>query len=203
MTAFLPAVLIAAVVTFVATNIDDLVLLTGWFSDRSYRARHIAVGQFLGIAVLVAESVLLGLAGLFVPIPMMGIPWRDTGRNRHFTPHPQSGGSKRLPRFGGEERPCGCRGDYRSRKRQHRYHVPILATQTTVGIFTTVAVFFLMTGVWLVLARRFVRHPAWGQVVQSCGHRIVPWVLILLGASVVYEAGTTGWLVQDPRSLHQ
>jgi cadmium resistance protein CadD (predicted permease) len=69
----LPAMLIAAVVTFVATNIDDLVLLTGWFSDRSYRARHIAVGQFLGIAVLVAVSVLLGLAGLFVPIPMMGI----------------------------------------------------------------------------------------------------------------------------------
>lgn len=31
MTALLPAMLIAAVVTFVATNIDDLVLLTGCF----------------------------------------------------------------------------------------------------------------------------------------------------------------------------
>jgi cadmium resistance protein CadD (predicted permease) len=70
MTALLPAMLITAVVTFVATNIDDLVPLTGWFSDRSYRACHIAVGQFLGIAVLVAVSVLLGLGGLFVPIPM-------------------------------------------------------------------------------------------------------------------------------------
>jgi cadmium resistance protein CadD (predicted permease) len=61
MTAPLPALLATAVATFDATKIDDLVLLAGWFSDRSCRARHIAVGQFLGIAALITVSVLFGL----------------------------------------------------------------------------------------------------------------------------------------------
>jgi len=73
MAASLPAVLAAAVATFVATNIDDLVLLTGWFSDGSYRTRHIAVGQLLGVAALIAVSGLLGLTGLLVPTPIVGI----------------------------------------------------------------------------------------------------------------------------------
>jgi hypothetical protein len=73
MTAPLPALLATAVATFVATDLDDLFLLTAWFSDRSYRTRHIAVGQFLGIAALIAISVLLGLIGLFVPSPITGI----------------------------------------------------------------------------------------------------------------------------------
>jgi cadmium resistance protein CadD (predicted permease) len=73
MTVPLPALLAAAVATFAVTNIDDLVLLAGWFSDGSYRARDIAVGQFLGIATLIGASALLGLAGLFVPVPIVGI----------------------------------------------------------------------------------------------------------------------------------
>jgi cadmium resistance protein CadD (predicted permease) len=76
-------------------------------------------------------------------------------------------------------------------------YIPIFATQTTVGVFTIVAVFFLMTGVWLVVARWFVRHPAWGSAIQSRGHPIAPWILVVLGASMVYGAGTVGWLVQS------
>jgi cadmium resistance protein CadD (predicted permease) len=55
-TASFPTLLATAIATFVATNIDDFVLLTGWFSDRSFRARHVAVGQFLGIAALIAKT---------------------------------------------------------------------------------------------------------------------------------------------------
>jgi cadmium resistance protein CadD (predicted permease) len=54
-TASFPTLLATAIATFVA-NIDDFVLLTGWFSDRSFRARHVAVGQFLGIAALIAKT---------------------------------------------------------------------------------------------------------------------------------------------------
>lgn len=126
--------------------------------------------------------------------PNDGNPWRDTNRNRRNrvagNDYPGSA-AKSVLAVAGVTIAHGSDNI--------AIYVPTLATQTTVGMFTTVAVFFLMTGVWLVLARWFVRHPAWGQVVQSYGHRIVPWALILLGASIVYEAVTIGWLVRDPR----
>jgi cadmium resistance protein CadD (predicted permease) len=194
----LPPVLAAAVATFVATNIDDLVLLTGWFSDRSYRACHIAIGQFLGIATLIAVSALLGLAGLFVPTPILGILGLIPAgigisrliRNRRNENDQAGSAAKSVLAVAGVTIAHGSDNI--------AIYVPFLATQTTAGMFATVVVFFLMTGVWVVLARWFVRHPAWGSAVQSWGHRIVPWVLILLGASIVYGAGTIGWLAQEP-----
>ena len=62
----------AAAVVFVSTDIDDLALLTGWFSDRTYKTSHILLGQLLGIGTLVAISVALGLMGFFLPRPALG-----------------------------------------------------------------------------------------------------------------------------------
>ena len=42
---------------FVSTNIDDLFLLVGFFSDRSFSRRHIFAGQILGMAIIVAISL--------------------------------------------------------------------------------------------------------------------------------------------------
>ena len=39
---------------FVSTNIDDLFLLVGFFSDRSFSRLHIFAGQILGMAAIVA-----------------------------------------------------------------------------------------------------------------------------------------------------
>ncbi|MGF6652198.1 cadmium resistance protein CadD (predicted permease) [Paraburkholderia youngii] len=69
----LPMLLATAAATFVATNIDDLALLIGWFSDRSFRAQHIAIGQFLGITALAAASIVIGLLGILLPKPIMGL----------------------------------------------------------------------------------------------------------------------------------
>ncbi|HEY1887211.1 MAG TPA: cadmium resistance transporter, partial [Roseiarcus sp.] len=62
----------AAAVVFVSTDIDDLALLTGWFSDRTHKTSHILLGQLLGIGTLVAISVALGLMGFFVARPALG-----------------------------------------------------------------------------------------------------------------------------------
>ena len=53
---------ITGIVTFGATNVDDLFTLMLFFTqtDAAFRRRHIVAGQYLGFAVLVAIS-LLGL----------------------------------------------------------------------------------------------------------------------------------------------
>lgn len=57
------------ITAFSATNIDDIVILTLFFSqvNESLRRRHIVVGQYLGFAALVIASLPGFFGGLFVP----------------------------------------------------------------------------------------------------------------------------------------
>jgi cadmium resistance protein CadD (predicted permease) len=52
---------------FVSTNIDDILLLAVFFSERGRRILSIDLGQFLGIGALVAASVLSTLAAVAIP----------------------------------------------------------------------------------------------------------------------------------------
>src|SRR5262245_9240286 len=56
-----------AAVVFAVTDIDDLVLLAAFFGDRRLQPRAIVAGQFIGIGVLTAASVLAAYAALAVP----------------------------------------------------------------------------------------------------------------------------------------
>ena len=61
-------VLLVAVAMYVATNIDDFVLLTLFFAlaDRDWRQKQqIVTGQFLGIGVLVLISLSLWVTLIF------------------------------------------------------------------------------------------------------------------------------------------
>lgn len=52
--------ILAGVSAFIATNIDDILLLTLFFSqvDGNFRKRHVVVGQYLGFIVLLFISLL-------------------------------------------------------------------------------------------------------------------------------------------------
>jgi len=79
-------------------------------------------------------------------------------------------------------------------------YVPFFAAARTIPeIVTIVVVFLVMTLAWVALARWLVRHPLWGLWVQRWGRRLVPWMLILLGAGIIYEAATIPWLMQGAR----
>jgi cadmium resistance protein CadD (predicted permease) len=59
------ALLGLAVALFVSTNIDDVFVLVGFFSDPKLRVHDIVIGQYIGLAglfgVSVAASMLSGL----------------------------------------------------------------------------------------------------------------------------------------------
>ena len=50
------ALLGLAIVLFVSTNVDHLLVLIGFFADVRFRASEIVAGQYLGVAVLFAVS---------------------------------------------------------------------------------------------------------------------------------------------------
>ena len=67
------ATLALAVPLFAVTNVDDIFVLVGFFSDRRFRPRQVVVGTSLGMAVLVGASVLAALVSLVLAPPYVGL----------------------------------------------------------------------------------------------------------------------------------
>ena len=67
--------LIAGITSFIATNIDDIVLLTLFFSqvNAGLRVRHIVIGQYLGFAGLILLSLPGFFGGLLIPETWIGL----------------------------------------------------------------------------------------------------------------------------------
>ena len=62
-----------AVVSFAATNIDDIFILTLFFAQRNLRGWHIVLGQYLGLAALVAISLVGFFARFIIPETWIGL----------------------------------------------------------------------------------------------------------------------------------
>ena len=71
---FVPTVT-TGITAFVATNIDDIVILMLLFSqvDATLRPKHIIAGQYLGFTVLVAASMPGFLGGFWLPKLWLGL----------------------------------------------------------------------------------------------------------------------------------
>jgi cadmium resistance protein CadD (predicted permease) len=61
------------VTAFVATNIDDIVVLMIFFSSSNFQAPHVVIEQYLGIGSLVAIGALGSLIALVVPSYIIGL----------------------------------------------------------------------------------------------------------------------------------
>src|SRR5271168_4013097 len=62
-----------AVVLFLSTNVDDLVVLIAFFANSKVRARDIVAGQYAGVAVLFIVSAAAALLSLVIPKTYLGL----------------------------------------------------------------------------------------------------------------------------------
>ena len=69
----LVALLDLAVVVFASTNIDDIFVLLGFLADPQFRLRNVAIGQYIGIGVLVVVSVTASLISLILAAEYVGL----------------------------------------------------------------------------------------------------------------------------------
>lgn len=191
----LPALLAAAIVLFVVTNIDDIVILLGFFSDPKLTARQIAWGQFVGILGLYGVSVVASLLSLIVPAAYIGL----------LGLFPIAIGIKEgweLLR-GGDEIADDVLGTFAHGNvlavaavtvanggDNVSIYIPVFATQTALEIAVIGLVFLVMTAIWLAFAHWLTNHPTLGAPIRRYGQRAMPVVLIVLGIWILYEAGT-------------
>jgi len=195
---YLPGILGVAVVMFVSTNVDDIFVLLGFFSDTKFRARQIVIGQYFGITVLFAISLfaslislvipaayigLLGVAPIFIGLKKLWECWKGADADDDPEDHEKaSAGHGNIAAVALVTMANG--GDNIS------IYTPIFATRTMGEIAIIAFVFALMTAIWIGSARYLVNHHTIGEPIRRYGNRVVPFVLVALGLLILHEAGT-------------
>jgi cadmium resistance protein CadD (predicted permease) len=189
-----------AVVLFASTNIDDMLMLVGFFSDPKFHNWQVVVGQILGIGALIAVSLAGAIAALVVSSAYVGL--------LGFAPLVIGVGKL----FG--LRSAAASVDWATQGPERRHanmltvatvtisnggdnigtYTPLFATQSSREISATIAVFSVLTLVWCLAAWLLVNHPAIGQPFRRYGRIALPFVLIILGSLILYRSGAIALL---------
>jgi cadmium resistance transport/sequestration family protein len=189
---------LTGVVAFAATNIDDIFILMLFFANKRYSRKDIVTGQYLGIIILVAISIIgsfismlidhryVGLLGI-IPIIYGIIGILRIRRNKLFsvaeTPVKVSAGNTILAvsavtiSNGGDN--IGI-------------YIPLFATLSAGEKLAMVVIFLVMVAIWCLAGNYLSRHKLIANLIGKYGIVITPVVLILLGLYILYESGTAG-----------
>jgi cadmium resistance protein CadD (predicted permease) len=185
-----------AVTLFVSTNIDDLIVLIGFFADRGFRARDIVAGQFAGVAALFLISAAGSLLSLVIPKAYLGllgilpvvIGIRKLSALRREASAPEK--SSRESIAGVTLVTIANGGDNLG------IYIPAFAVHSGSEIVVIAMVFVAMTALWCMLAHWMVNHRRFGAPLRRYGHIFAPLMLIGLGIVIIYKGGSIGWLLR-------
>jgi cadmium resistance protein CadD (predicted permease) len=189
------ALLALAITLFASTNVDDLVVLIGFFADRRFRVRDIVAGQFAGVAALFLVSAVGSLLSLVISRTYLGllgilpivIGIRKLSDLRQDASAPENSGQGSVA--GVTLVTIANGGD------NIGIYVPAFAVHSGAEIGVIAMVFVAMTALWCMLAHWMVNHRRFGAPLRRYGHIFAPLVLIGLGIVIIYKAGTIGWLL--------
>jgi cadmium resistance protein CadD (predicted permease) len=171
-------------------------VLLAFFTDHAYTDAEIFGGQYVGIGLLVAISLLGSRAAILLPDPVVGL----------LGLAPLGLGLRRLA-AGGDRTPAVGPTDPRPRAAHTLVvaaasiangsdnvaaYVPFFVSLTGVELATSLAVFTILTGLWCVAARAVGTHPVTGPFVHRYGRWLIGTVLIALGVAILARSGTLG-----------
>ncbi len=205
------------ITAFAATNIDDIIVLLLFFAqvDTHFRRRHIVFGQYLGFTILIIASLPGFFGGLVVPrewIGLLGLLPIAIGLKQLLNRQHDSAQVQTVSSDFESSSPGNPRKSFlASVLSPHTYkvtavtvanggdnisiYIPIFAGSSLFRLGVILSIFFLMVGVWCVIAYRLTRQPTIAQVLSRYGHAVVPFVLIGLGLFIMYERGTFNLLL--------
>src|ERR1700722_4516897 len=193
------ALLGLAIILFASTNVDDLLILVGFFADPAFQARDIVAGQFAGVAALFAVSLALSLLSMVIPKAYIGllgifpilIGVRKLLSLRDHNDEPGETPPSATRRYGQIAAVAlitiANGGD------NVGIYVPAFAVQTGSAMILIAMVFVVMTALWCYFAHWLVSHPKVGPPIRNYARLSVPVVLIGLGVLIMYQAGSFAW----------
>ncbi|WP_404786017.1 cadmium resistance transporter [Altericista sp. CCNU0014] len=197
--------------SFVATNLDDIVILTIFFSQVSstFRRRHIVLGQYLGFAVLLLASLPGYFGGLVLPRAWVGLLgflpiWigiRQLLNREAGNPEVQAVSSELT--FGRKSATTSfCASILNPQTYQVAavtvanggdnvgLYIPLFASSSFPRLVVTVSTFLILVGVWCWVAERLTRQTAIAALLARYGQFVMPFASIGLGLYILADSGT-------------
>ncbi|GAP94168.1 cadmium resistance transporter [Leptolyngbya sp. NIES-2104] len=192
------------ITAFVATNLDDIVILMLFFSQVTalFRRRHIVAGQYLGFGALVLATLPSFFGSAFFPRPwigLLGLVPIAIGMSRLLSPDSEDDDDEIS-----DEQPEG--NWFTSFLAPQTYsvaavtfanggdnigiYVPLFASATWESLLVIVTTFFSMVGIWCYAAYRLTRVDTIAQSLTRYGNQLVPFVLIGLGVLILIDSHT-------------
>lgn len=207
------------IVAFAVTNIDDIIILLLFFSqaDNKLGRQHIVAGQYLGFTAIIIASLPGFFGGLIVPrewIGLLGLLPIAIGIKQLVSREKEIAQVQTVTsdfKYASSSNPIVAflfsvldpqtykvaavtvanGGDNIS------IYIPLFAGNQLASLGVILAVFFVMVGVWCAIAYFLTRQPTIAYVLSRYGRHVVPFVLIGLGLSIMYERGTFGLLLHS------
>lgn len=202
----LAATLAIGITAFVATNIDDIVVLALFFSqvNEFFRPCQVVIGQYLGFGVLLLASLpgffgsffvqkeWLGLLGL-LPI-LIGIThlaqWHEDNNQIQAVSGQDSNTQPRGLGLLNRQTYSVAAVTVANGADNIGIYVPLFARSNWWELLVLLGVFLVLVGVWCFVSYHLTRYPAITQLLSRYGHRLFPFVLIGLGFYILLESGT-------------
>lgn len=214
-----------AILAFVATNLDNVILLQLFLSQAHTAAqrRHVVVGQYLSFIViilvslpgyfgsLIIEPAWIGVLGI-LPI-VMGVK-HFFGDRDNISPSLKAARSASLNITSTGKRKAFL-FLFRSIISPKTYkiaaiilassvdsfgvYLPLFASTSSAGLLAIITLLLILTGVLCWLALLLNSHPKTAKVSNDYGSRLVPFLLIGLGGFILWENGTVNALLQQIR----
>lgn len=188
-----------AIVLFVTTNIDDIFILLGFFSDPKFKPRQVILGQYVGITTLYGVSVVgslialvispayVGLLGL-VPV-FLGLKKIWELRNSAAVEEDELDNHS-VTTNGHSNLIAVAAVTVANGADNISIYVPLFATKSGYDIALIGVIFAAMTLVWLISANWLVNHRSIGAPIRRYGHKVLPFILVALGFFILHEAGS-------------
>ena len=171
-----------AIVAFVATNLDDIFVLTFFFAQKNLQIWRVVLGQFLGIAGLILVSLVGFFASLIIPykwISFLGLIPIAIGVRKLIAlkeEHEEKIGVRRV-----ESSLTVAAVTFANGGDNIAIYTPLFASSTWATLTVTLITFSVMIALWCVAGYAIGNHFVVIRLIDRYGHILVPFIFIGLG----------------------
>lgn len=181
---------VLSVAAFASANLDDIFLLTAWLGDPKLRPSQVYAGQFIGFGVLALASAVcatlfirvsghylafLGILPILLGVRRLWMSWKGVPEE----PSPDHHALKIM---------TVATVTIVNGTDDLAVFVPLLAKAGILALPLVMTVFFVMTGLWCIIATAMARHQLVAGFLDRWGHKLMPVLLIALGIYILNGA---------------
>ncbi|BAQ62473.1 cadmium resistance transporter [Geminocystis sp. NIES-3708] len=205
--------IITGITAFIATNIDDLVILLILFAqvkEEKITKIHVISGSYWGFIVIILLSLIGFFGGLIISpswIGLLGILPIIIGIKQLIQPDNET---EEVQLVTSEYVNLSNRHPFLSFVSQILHpqtykvavitfanggdnigvYVPLFATNNLMNLMIILLVFFVLKAISCYLAYRLIKNPKIADIITKYGNNIVPYILIGLGFFIFWKNGT-------------